>query len=260
VDEYNRHLDQARLENAQYRVLVGHDGGQMWEEIVAYNDLMNFINEDDEQDGMWKFKEIRSHQGPLSPTDPDYKGSRWNVLVAWETGEVTLEPLKNVQHEKIMCAMYAQKHGLIDTPGWVQFSKLAKRSKKLLRMANQARLHSFRTAPIYMFGHQVPRNHDQAVEIDLQNGNTRWQDAEKEELSAVLGYGTFNDHGKGAPGPNGHKKITVHFVFACKHDGRYKARLVAGGHLTDTPLTAYTPVLPLYVEYEWSCSLPSSTV
>ena len=32
------------------------------------------------------------------------------------------------------------------------------------------------------------------------------------------------------------KKISVHLVFAVKHDGRHKARLVAGGHLTDTPI------------------------
>ena len=32
------------------------------------------------------------------------------------------------------------------------------------------------------------------------------------------------------------KKIRVHIVFAVKHDGRHKSRLVADGHLTDVPL------------------------
>ena len=32
--------------------------------------------------------------------------------------------------------------------------------------------------------------------------------------------------------PVGYWKLRVHFVFAAKHDGCHKARLVAGGHLT----------------------------
>ena len=55
VDEYRRHLGEARAANAQYRVLVGHDEGEKWEELVAYNDLCNLINDDDSQDGIWNF-------------------------------------------------------------------------------------------------------------------------------------------------------------------------------------------------------------
>ena len=36
--------------------------------------------------------------------------------------------------------------------------------------------------------------------------------------------------------PQGYQKIKVHLVFACKHDGHHKARLVAGGHLTPDPI------------------------
>ena len=36
--------------------------------------------------------------------------------------------------------------------------------------------------------------------------------------------------------PNGYQKIRVHLIFAVKHDGRHKARLVAGGHLTPDPI------------------------
>jgi hypothetical protein len=223
VDAYKRHLSKERDANAQYKVLVGHDNDNTWEEIVAYNDLLNLINDDDAQNGMWKFREILSHQGPLTTTDPGYKGSRWNVHVLWETGEITIEPLKNVHHEKALCGIYARKHNLLGEKGWTQFRRHARREQKLLRMANQAKLHSFRTAPIYMFGHQVPRNHSQAVEMDEQNGNTKWQDAEEVELNAVLGYGVFNDTGYKTPGPTGHKRINVHFVFAVKHDGRFKA-------------------------------------
>ena len=33
-----------------------------------------------------------------------------------------------------------------------------------------------------------------------------------------------------------YQKIGVHLVFAVKHDGSHKARLVAGGHLTPEPV------------------------
>ena len=52
-----------------------------------------------------------------------------------------------------------------------------------------------------MFGFLVPRNHDQAVEIDEKNGNTKWQDAEKLELSQLAEYNTFEDKGKGGRVP-----------------------------------------------------------
>ena len=53
-------------------------------------------------------------------------------------------------------------------------------------------------------------------------------------------YKVFADHGRAkydpkskriTNAPQGYQKIKVHVVFACKHDGHHKARLVAGGHL-----------------------------
>ena len=47
------------------------------------------------------------------------------------------------------------------------------------------------------------------------------------------------------PGPE-YEKITVHMVYAVKHNGRHKSRLVAGGHRTDTPIDAiYSSVVSL---------------
>ena len=46
--------------------------------------------------------------------------------------------------------------------------------------------------------------------------------------------------------PDDFKKINVHIVYACKHDGRHKSRLVAGGHLTETPIdSVYSSVVSL---------------
>ena len=46
--------------------------------------------------------------------------------------------------------------------------------------------------------------------------------------------------------PKGYQKIRVHFVFDVKHCGKFKARLVAGGHLTKEPNeTVYSGVVSL---------------
>jgi hypothetical protein len=59
-------------------------------------------------------------------------------------------------------------------------------------------------------------------------------------------YDTFINKGKGYdPGP-GYKQIKVHFVYAIKHDGQHKSRLIAGGHLTDTPINlVYSSIVSL---------------
>lgn len=116
-------------------------------------------------------------------------------------------------------------------------------------MVNQAKLRSHCLAPVYMFGYQVPRNHQQAVEIDTANGNTKWQDSETLEIRQMqVEYNSFRDlgHKSIAKPPPDYKRINLHFVYAVKHDGRHKSRLVAGGHLTDTPIeSVYAGVVSL---------------
>ena len=237
-------------ELVKFRCLVNDE----YEEVVAYNDIVDYIEQDDSWDGTWKFKEILAHQGPLDSKDPRRKGSRYNVQVLWETGEITWRPLTTndgqgvYDTDPVTVAIYAREHGLLDTPGWRMpyLKKLAKTQRRIIRRANQAKLHSFRTKPIYMYGFQVPRNHEQAMDLDRRNGNTKWRDSELLELGQIQDYQTFQDLGKGGhPGPD-YKKITVHMVYAVKHDGRHKSRLVAGGHLTETPIdSVYSSVVSL---------------
>ena len=201
----------------------------------------------DSSDVYWKFKRIVSHQGPLQSNHPDYKGSLYNVMLEWEDGQYTYEPLKMIgADDPVTCAIYAKQNNLLDTPGWKQFRGIAKRDKKMIRMLNQSKLCSYCTAKVYKNGFEVPKNPLDAIRIDNENGNRRWQDSMALELSQIQDYKTFRDLGKGVPGPEGYKKIQVHFVFDVKHDGRHKSRLVAGGHLTDTPVdSVYSGVVSL---------------
>ena len=55
---------------------------------------MDYIQKNAENDQiLWQFKHIIGQQGPLKPSDPHYMGSRFNVQVEWENGEITYVPL-----------------------------------------------------------------------------------------------------------------------------------------------------------------------
>jgi hypothetical protein len=222
------------------------------EEILTYHELISLIGDqyDDHHsnpDKLWTFKGIIGHEGPLSPRDSNYKGSSFNVLVQWEDGSVTSEPLDIfAKDDPVTCADYAKKNNLLDTPGWKRFRRLVKNAKVFQRMLNQAKLKSVRYGPVYKYGYEVPRNYAHAMELDKKNGNTRWADAVGTELNQIIEYKTFKSLGRNAPVPQGYKVIRCHFVFDVKHDGRHKARYVAGGHLTDPPLdSVYSGVVSL---------------
>jgi hypothetical protein len=164
-----------------------------------------------------------------------------------ETGESTFEPLHLVAaDDPVTCAIYGKDNDLLDQPGWKRFKRIAKRLQKLLRFTNQALLRSYRTVPTYQYGFLVPKGHDQAVKIDRKNGNTKWQDSERDKIAQLKEYDTFTNHGKKGKPPLGYKRIMTFFIYAVKHDGRHKSRLVAGGHMTDIPLeSVYSRVVTL---------------
>jgi len=213
----------------------------MPDRLIDYSDMLEMyekvMGEEEPDQVVWRFKKISAHQGPLRSDDPDYKGCSYNVKVDWEDGSSTYEPLNLIaETSSEVLAIYARNNNLLDTPGWKQFRKIAKNKKKNWRLLKQAKLKSYRTAVVYQYGFKVPRTADEAIRFDQENGNTRWQDAMALEMSQLKEYGTFKNLGKGGEPPPNFKKIRVHFVFAVKHDGRHKARLVAGGHLTEPPV------------------------
>ena len=71
---------------------------------------MELIEEQKElDDGTWRFRKILDHRAPRTKKD------KWNVLIEWESGERTWEPIKNIYTgDKYMLAEYDQDHGLLD--------------------------------------------------------------------------------------------------------------------------------------------------
>ena len=49
--------------------------------------------------------------------DPNYNGSPHNVMVEWEMGEITEEPLSIIAiDDPVTCAAYAKEHNLLQLP------------------------------------------------------------------------------------------------------------------------------------------------
>jgi hypothetical protein len=103
-------------DHVKFRISINEDE---YEEIITYNELLDFIKKNQENDAiMWQFRRIIGHQGPLLRHDKDYNGSRFNVLVEWENGEITTEPLLVIAAENpVTCAIYAREHDLLDVEG-----------------------------------------------------------------------------------------------------------------------------------------------
>ena len=73
---------------------------------------------------------------------------------------------------------------------------------------------------------------------DKKNGNTKWADATRLEMTQLDDHDAFINMGvfSGDKIQPGFQKIKAHLVFDVKHDGRHKSRLVSKGDLTEAPL------------------------
>eukprot|EP00984_Skeletonema_dohrnii_P003060 scaffold1026_cov146-Skeletonema_dohrnii-CCMP3373.AAC.1 len=100
------------------------------------------------EDGTWRFRQIKGH------TKPRRRSDKPKILIEWESGEVTLEPVYNIAiKDRWIVAEYARDNGLIDE--WdeiwptLNLRRYAKNAKKLIRMKNQAKQLSYKSAPVY---------------------------------------------------------------------------------------------------------------
>jgi len=75
-------------EHVKFKCLVN----DQYEEIVAYNDIVDYIEADDTWDGVWKFCRILDHKY-VKPSDKNYMQCSVNALIEWESGETSWQPL-----------------------------------------------------------------------------------------------------------------------------------------------------------------------
>ena len=72
------------------------------------------------EDAYWSFKDIIAHQGPLTKEDAHYKQSSYNVMIKWDTGETSYEPLSLiVRDDPYLCSLcqgtWSVKHTWLET-------------------------------------------------------------------------------------------------------------------------------------------------
>jgi hypothetical protein len=90
----------SELKPDSYRIrfLCKLDGDTV-DEIYTYNQILDLFERDNldsdyDTEQLYRFLQISAHQGPLQTSDRDYKGSTYNVLVEWESGETTYEDVE----------------------------------------------------------------------------------------------------------------------------------------------------------------------
>ena len=122
-----------------------------------------------------------------------------------------------------------------------------------IRTTKKSKHRQAKTATRYKHGWEAPRDYAHDLQLDVQNGNTKWKDAIDLEIELIKEYQVFKDHGKVVyekgkvrNAPKDHQKIRVHFLFDVKHCGKFKARIVIDEHLTKEPNeTVYSGVVSL---------------
>ncbi len=146
IIEHQHPNDPETPDNVRFLVTFDQDKA---DEIVTYTEVLDHINREIERDldpgeQLWRFKGIVGQEGLLRANMPSYKGSMYNVMVAWEDGTQTFEPLDVIaKDDPVTCAQYALEKGLLDLPGWKCFKSLTHRLNKFKRMINQANVSLF---------------------------------------------------------------------------------------------------------------------
>ena len=105
---------EANKERIKYLCVLNDDDQ---EELLTYNQIVDFLTKDAESLVSWKFQCIVLAQGPLKPGHKDCNGSSYNVMVEWSNGKLTTVPLDVLAADNpVTCAQHARDNGLLDMP------------------------------------------------------------------------------------------------------------------------------------------------
>ena len=155
----------------------------------------------------------------------------WDLCVEWKDGTTSWEPLSLLKESNpVQVAEYAKAHGIADEPAfrwWVPFT--LKKRDAIISAVNQR--YWKRT---HKYGIRIPKSVREAYAIDKENGDDRWAQSIQKEMNDVrVAFHILDDD---QPIPVGYQYMDCHIVFDVKFDGfRFKSRMVAGGHMVDTP-------------------------
>ena len=107
---------------------------------------------------------------------------------------------------------------MLNTDDWKSLKRIATHQKKFKRQVEQHKAQQKKCAFKFKFGVQIPANWKDARKIQDKLEHTLWTDAETIEREALEDYKTFQDLGKEAKPPPGHKWFRLYFVHDVKQD------------------------------------------
>ena len=172
ISEHVKDLYQQQVSREdQLRLKLKIDGDQL-DDLISYNQLMEYLEDKTDtgplEDGLYIFQCIKDHKRPYTPSDPEYNGSSYNLLIEWETGEQTWEPLSNIiASDPYTCAVYAKEHDLLNTPGWKLLKRHARTARRLIRTLKKSKYRQARASRKYKHGWEVPRDYAHAIQLDV---------------------------------------------------------------------------------------------
>ena len=100
----------------------------------------------------------------------------------------------------------------------------------------------------HKYGVHMPKSVKEAYEIDKGNRNTLWADAIKKEMASVgIAFSPSEEQNPHELEKLGYQWINCHMIFDVKLGENFccKARLVTGGHMTNTPASMTSVLLKL---------------
>ena len=157
------------------------------------------------------------------------------MLKRWKDGGTDWVALKDVKESyPVQVPEYAVLARISEEPAlaWWASSVLKKRNRIIAKTKSKYWLRT------HKFGIEIPKSVIQARQIDAKCGNTLWWDAICKEMQNMRpAFEVFKGGTDQLPG--GYQEIKCHMIFDVKigENFRRKARLVAGGHTTETPAT-----------------------
>ena len=166
----------------------------------------------------------------------------WELLIEGKDGSTNWVSLKDIKESyPVQVAEFALASRISMDPAfawWVPFV-LKKRNQILAKVKSKYWLRT------HKFGICIPKSVEEAKKIDEQNGDTLWWDAICKEMKNIRpAFEVFE--GREDDIPKDYQFMECHMIFDVKfgENFRCKARLVAGGHMTDTPNTlTYSSVI-----------------
>ena len=134
-------------QNLKFKIILDDETNK--EDIMTYNDIMECIERETNEDGgaLWRFCDIIGHE--LTPIGhKNCMGSSGNLILKWENGSIGPLPLTQAFKDiPVETALYADKHNLLKEEGFKRFKRFAKRKKMAERLIKQAKLRSYRESP-----------------------------------------------------------------------------------------------------------------